>query len=174
VTWHDTTPGNSEIYFKRSLDGGANWTVNKRLTFNAGNSYASALAVDGSKIYTVWFDDTPGNYEIYFKKSFDGGANWRADKRLTNNTGASRYPALAVDGPNIYVVWFDVTPMNLEIYFKQSLNAGVNWTANKRLTNNTGRSEYPALAVDGSNIHVIWQDETPGNLEIYYKKGVLD
>jgi hypothetical protein len=29
------------------------------------------------------------------------------------------------------------------------------------------------IAVDSNNhIHVVWSDETPGNFEIYYKKGI--
>ncbi len=68
---------------------GDTWTTNKRLTNNAGASFYPAIAVDGSNIYVVWEDDTPGNPEIYFKKSDDGGATWTTNKRLTNNAGDS-------------------------------------------------------------------------------------
>ena len=54
----------------------------------------------------------------------------------------------------------------------QQLNAGT-WTATQRLTWNTGNSWYAAIGVDpGYNIHVTWNDNTPGNYEIYYRKGV--
>jgi hypothetical protein len=100
------------------------------------------------------------------------GDTWTTDKRLTYNAGSSSYPAIAVDGPNIYVVWYDGTPGNFEIYFKSSDDGGATWTT-KRLTNNAGSSYMPAIAVDGSNIYVVWNDLTPGNLEIYFKKGSL-
>jgi hypothetical protein len=30
----------------------------------------------------------------------------------------------------------------------------------------------PAMAIDSSDtIHVVWNDDTPGNTEIYYKNG---
>jgi hypothetical protein len=51
---------------------------------------------------------------------------------------------------------------------------GDTYTANKRLTNTFGDSEYPSIAVNDSNIYVVWEDYTPGNFEIYFKKGVLD
>ncbi|OGW51706.1 MAG: hypothetical protein A2Y81_09505 [Nitrospirae bacterium RBG_13_43_8] len=170
VVWHDYTPGIPEIYFKRSVDGGVTWKTDKRLTNNAGYSFFPAIAVDGSSIYVVWEDNTPGNYEIYFKRSVDGGVTWKTDKRLTNNAGVSYDPAIAVDGQNIYVVWYDDTPGNEEIYFKKSDDGGVTWKTDKRLTNNAGVSYDPAIAVDGSNICVVWYDETPGNYEIYFKK----
>jgi Neuraminidase (sialidase) len=77
--------------------------------------------VDGSNIYVVWADDTPGNGEIYLKKSDDEGATWAKKRRLTNTVGDSLYPAIAVDGSNIYVVWCDSTPGNGEIYFRKGV-----------------------------------------------------
>jgi hypothetical protein len=174
VVWSDDTPGNSEIYFKRSNDGGATWAANRRVTNNAGRSELPAIGVDGSNIAVAWMDDTPGNREIYFKQSIDGGVVWAASKRLTNNTGESYGPAIAVDGSNIYVSWDDDTPGNSEIYFKRSVNRGANWTATRRLTNNTGSSYNSTLAVNGPSIYVTWEDDTPGNSEIYFKNGVLD
>jgi WD40-like Beta Propeller Repeat len=171
VVWSDDTPGNKEIFFKRSNDGGAIWTANRRVTKNTGHSELPAIAMDGSNISVVWMDDTPGNREIYFKQSIDGGVVWAANRRLTNNTGESFAPAIAVDGSNIYVSWDDDTPGNSEIYFKRSVNRGVNWTAARRLTNNTGDSWNSALAVDGPNIYVAWEDNTPGNREIYFRNG---
>ncbi len=174
VIWvYTNTLGNDEIYFKKSVDGGDTWAPNKRLTNNTGYSRMPAIGADGSNVYVVWYDDTPGNWEIYFKKSVDGGAHWAPSKRLTNNTGNSRYPAIAVDGSNIYVVWMDSTPGKDDIYFKKSDDGGVTWTTNKRLTWNAGYSYDPAIAVDGLNIYVIWYDDTPGNWEIYFKKGIL-
>jgi len=170
VVWTDDyTPENQEIYFKKSGDGGITWTTNKRLTYTAGYSYAPAIAVDGSNIYVVWADDTPGNCEIYFKKSVDGGTTW-VTKRITNNAGWSGDPVIAVDGPNIYMAWEDDTSGNYEIYFKKSDDRGITWTTNRRLTYTTGYSYAPAIAVNGSNIYVVWEDSTPGNNEILFKK----
>src|SRR4030043_1661045 len=140
---------------------GDSWTGNKRLTNNAGSSSYPAIAVDGSNIYVVWEDNTPGNLEIYFKKSDEGGATWTTNKRLTNNAGYSYVPAIAVDGSNICVVWEDYTPGNYEIYFKKSDDGGATWATKKRLTNNAGDSQYPAIAADGSNIYVVGQNLIP-------------
>ena len=173
VVWENHTPGNRDIYFKKSVDGGITWTENKGLSNNEGYSWYAKMAVDGSNIYVVWSDDTKGNYEIYFRKSVDGGITWTKKKRLTNNAGGSWCPSIAVDGSNIYVVWEDNTKGNYEIYFRKSVDGGITWTKNKRLTNNEGVSGLPAIAVDGPNIYVVWEDYTPGNYEIYFKAGVL-
>jgi Tol biopolymer transport system component len=102
------------------------------------------------------------------------GDSWTTNQTITNTLGDSKYPAIAVDGSNIYVVWQDNTPdlSNEEIYFKRSVDGGVHWKTNKRLTNNAGGSWDPAIAVDGSNIYVVWQDYRLGNPEIYFKRSL--
>ena len=129
---------------------GDTWTTAKRLTNNAGYSESPAIALNGQNIYVVWRDSTPGNDEIYFKKSDNGGITWTTKERLSWNAGSSVFPVIAVDGSNIYVVWDDATSGNSEIYFKKSIDEGATWTASKRLTNNADRSFLPKIAVKNS------------------------
>jgi hypothetical protein len=116
VVWHDTTPGNDEIYFMKSANKGATWQPSLRLTNNSGYSTAPALAVKDSSVYVVWYDNTPGNFEIYHRTSTNGGADWQAVERLTKNSGSSASPSIGVGGSKIFVVWCDLTPGNYEIY----------------------------------------------------------
>ena len=81
-----------------------------------------------------------GTDEIYYKRSTDAGVNWGTDTRLTNNTADSWYPSVAVSGSVVHVVWDDNRDGNSEIYYKRSTDAGVNWGADTRLTNNTAYS----------------------------------
>jgi hypothetical protein len=170
VVWMDDTPGRYDIYYKQSLDNGATWSKSKRLTKNRGDSKAPDIAVSGDNVHVVWFDETPGNAEIYYRHSADNGATWGSDSRLTNNAGASRFAQVAVSGSDIHVVWQDTSKGNREIFYKQSNDSGSTWSGNKRLTSNKGNSCLPTIAVSGSNIHVTWMDETQGNFEIFYKR----
>jgi hypothetical protein len=68
VVWHESNSGNFEIYYKRSTDTGSTWTT-MRLTWNSGDSVAPDIAVDANgRIHVAWGDNTPGNYEMYYKK----------------------------------------------------------------------------------------------------------
>ena len=151
---------------------GDTWTASKRLTNNVGDSYLPAIAVNGSNIYVVWSNHTQGNNEIYFKRSVNGGVTWTANMRLTNSAGDSYLPAIAVNGSNIYVVWFEHTPGKNEIYIKRSFNGGDTWTPDKRIINNAGDAYPPAIAVNGPIIYVIWSDRAspPDSPDLHFKQ----
>jgi len=176
LAWYDTTLGNSEIYFRRSTNYGVNWGAAVRITTNTGYSaYPSvACSSNGQYVYLVWADDTPGNYEIYFKRSTNYGASWGTAARITINTGLSRYSSVACSstGQYVYLAWDDTTNWNFEIYFRRSTNYGVNWGAAVRITTNTGNSVVPSVACssNGQYVYLVWADDTPGNYEIYLKK----
>jgi hypothetical protein len=176
LIWTDNTPGNDEIFYMKSTDGGSTWTTAKRLTWNTGFSHSrkGCLSVDSlGRVHVVWHDKTPGNIEVFYKRSTNGGVTWEASKRLTWTSGDSCQPQITMDSNNdIHIVWYDWPPNNPEIYYKRSTNGGVSWFPSERLSWNSGFSFSPALAADSNNVvHVVWYDNTPGQSEIFYKKG---
>jgi BNR repeat-like domain len=173
VVWEDDTPGNWEIYHKKSTNNGATWSTTKRITWTAEETRGPAIALDSNRIlFVVWHDFTPGNAEIYFRRSTDEGSTWSAAYRLTWTSEYSEDPAIAIGSDNaIHVAWRDNTPGNEEIYYKKSTNLGKSWTPMKRLTWTSDWSQFANLAIDGGGaIHLAWDDPTSGNAEIYHKK----
>jgi len=173
VIWYDFTPGSPEIFYKKSTDGGSTWSGIKRLTWNLGWAAYPDITVDMSdNIHIAWRNDSP-NYEIYYKKSTDGGATWTGAKRITWDPGMSDYPAIITDiSNNIHLLWDDDKSGNKELYYKKSTDGGSTWSALQRLTWNSGDSDNAAVAYSpfSGHLHVVWEDDTPGNWDIYYKK----
>jgi hypothetical protein len=174
VVWGDDTPGNIEIYHKSSTDGGTTWTGANRLTWNPGSSRDPAIAIDSfDNVHVVWQDYTTGDYEIYYKKSTNGGSTWLATKRLTWNSSQSTDPAIAIDSSNnIHVVFDDDMFLKNEIFYKKSTNGGATWIT-ERISWNSGYSYAATVATDSSdNIYIVWYDfsATPGSAEIFFKK----
>ena len=171
VAWWDDTPGESEIFVKRD---GADFdpsTVN--LSNNPTNSNNPALAVSGSNVYVVWADNSLGNEDIFYKRSLDGGATFGAEINLSMNLGTSTVPSIVVSGDNVYVVWMDDTDGNFEIFYKRSLDGGASFVEpTENLSDNAGNSLSPVIASVGDIIHVVWQDNEPGNYEIFYRRSL--
>jgi hypothetical protein len=177
VAWEEYRDGpNGEIYFKRSVDAGASWSADTRLTNQASRSSSPSISASGSNVHVVWFDERDGNAEIYAKRSIDGGASFGADVRLTSDPAVSEYPCVLVSGPNVHVVWMDDRDGNTEIYAKRSTDGGTTWSGDARLTSDTARSTDPSVAATGAVLHVVWTDARDagvpydGNYEIYYER----
>ncbi|TRZ71201.1 MAG: exo-alpha-sialidase, partial [Bacteroidetes bacterium] len=172
VAWEDERNGFGDIYYKRSTDGGLTWGADTRLTNDPADQYDPCLSVSGSVVHVVWHDNRNGsnNNEIYYKRSTDSGITWEADTRLTNNSSESLYPTIASSGSKVHVVWEDYRDGNYEIYYKQSVDAGLSWGADTRLTNASNSSQMAFIALSDSVVHVAWNDKRDGNWEIYYKR----
>lgn len=99
---------------------------------------------------------------------------WEPDYRLTFSTGASilshnNQKCIESNSSTVHVVWYDSRDGNPEIYYKRSTDNGYFWLPDIRLTNNPYHSTNPSVALSGSSINVVWQDDRDLNWEIYYK-----
>jgi hypothetical protein len=90
-------------------------------------------------------------------------SQWQPDVRLTNNAALSltnQYTngrCVASSGDTVHVVWYDTRDgASPEIYYKRSIDGGVNWGADTRITNNIYYSSNPSVAVSGSVVHIVW------------------
>ncbi len=170
VVWHDRiTSGGT--YYKRSTDGGVSWGPDLLLRSNTVTLGSISLALSGSSVHVVWHENIGANYEIYYKRSTDGGTNWGTDTRLTVDSATSGYPCITASGSVVHVVWHDGRQgsSNFEIYYIRSTDGGTTWGAETRLTNNPAVSGYPCITSSGQAVHVVWNDVRDGNNEIYYK-----
>lgn len=172
VVWTDNRDANNEIYYKTSTDGGVTWGSETRLTNNSALSLTPSVAVSGTTVHVVWRDNRDGNYEIYYKRSTNGGVSWGTDIRLVNNSFDSGDPDLTVSGSNVYASWMDIRDSYWAIYIKRSTDAGITWSADERVTDNTNQPAFPNLSASGVNVHLVWQDYRDGNNEIYYKRSI--
>jgi hypothetical protein len=142
------------------------------LTNNTPLAGEASVAVSGSVVHVVWSDfrHLGLNFEIYYRRSTDGGVNWDPETRLTNDNAKSGVPSISVSGPNVHLVWLDNRDGNPEIYYKRSTDGGSSWGSDTRLTNDPFSSDEVSVAVSGSLVHVVWTDYRNGQIDIYYKR----
>jgi hypothetical protein len=154
----------------------AQWGPEVRLTDNALSSVTSfnnarCVAIAGSTIHVVWYDDRDGNTEIYYKRSTDDGTTWGADTRLTTDPSWSERPSVTVLGSTVHVVWYDGRLGPPRIFYKRSLDSGLTWEPDVSLTPAAGVGYHPSVAVSGSIVHVVWTDMSAGP-QIYYARSL--
>ncbi|MCK9400046.1 MAG: exo-alpha-sialidase [Bacteroidales bacterium] len=151
----------------------AQWEADFRLTddpFTSTNYSKRGLASSGDTVHMVWSDDRDGNYEIYYKRSVDGEQTWGNDVRLTNRPFNSQNAAITVSGSTVHVVWNDDGDLNYEIYYKCSEDGGDSWGEDFRLTDTPGLTQGPSITSSGSNIYLVYYDESEGWWEIFFQR----
>lgn len=62
----------------------------------------------------------------------------------------------------MHVVWDDERDANGEIYYIRSIDGGLNWGDETRLTNDSDDSWMRCITVSGSTVHVVWSDWRDG------------
>ena len=169
VVWQDNTTGNYDVYFAYSPDNGKTFESIRNLSKNNGTSELPQVTAQGNNVYVVWQDNTTGNYDVYFAYSPDNGKTFESIRNLSKNNGTSELPQVTAQGNNVYVVWQDNTTGNYDVYFAYSPDNGKTFESIRNLSKNNGTSELPQVTAQGNNVYVVWQDNTTGNYDVYFK-----
>ena len=125
--------------------------------------YAQIAAIDNS-VYLIWQESVKdnsneNNYDIYFKKSLDNGNTFSKSINLSNNTGFSEHPQIAVSKNGIFIVWADNTNSNnINIFFTKSLDNGTTFSEAINLSNNSKDSYNQEISASDGNVYVVWQE----------------
>jgi hypothetical protein len=130
TAWVENSDGNPEIYSKRSTDMGVSWGVNLRITNNSSVSIRPTISLFGTNAHIVWQDNIEGNDEIYHMYSTNGGADFSAGTRLTNDPDFSVYPCHTVSASGVHLIWRDFRSGNWEVYYKRNPTGNLVGTVN--------------------------------------------
>lgn len=160
---HIVYSDNDEIFYIRSTDGGLNFETPVQITYSPFESYSPSISCKNDTIHITWFDRRDGNYEVYYKNSFDNGSNWSVDKRITFDDSSSIYPFVLSENNYVYIFYQDNRSGDFNIYYRISEDYGSNFGDEKRLTEE--HSYYPRGDINNNYIHIVYRE---GN-DIFYK-----
>ncbi|HZV71133.1 MAG TPA: SBBP repeat-containing protein [Saprospiraceae bacterium] len=172
VVWMDRRDGNNELYYKRSINNGNTWGNDTRLTTNSSTSENPSLVIDFQTLHLAWNDKRDGQNEIYYKRSTNGGLSWTADTRLTNNAGESIKPSVAIADTLVHVIWEDLRNGTSEIFYKRSLNNGMAWGNDTKLSNSTTACYAPCISANGEIAFATWDDRRITNSEVFGRRTI--
>lgn len=158
------------------------------LTDNPNDSVYPEVAASENNVYAVWQDSTTSdlsnnNYDIYIKKSVDGGESFSVNSNssatdtttealnLSDNPGFSEHPQIAAYDEKVHVAWIDNSLGNKEILFARSIDNGTTFSEAINLSNTTNtNSRNLELSAFENNVYAVWLDEDEqGNGIILFK-----
>ena len=103
-------------------------------------------------------------------------AQWGPDVKLSTNEGSAglnenmgRCLIAATDA--VHVVWCDFTNNGQAIYYKRSLDRGLTWGVDTRISPSPGADSFPLLAQSGSNLHLAFlRSNSTAQAASYYRR----
>ena len=182
VAWTDERPGFNykQVYFSKSTDGGLTFTPDVLVNDTAGGiknhpHRNPSMAVDSAGVIYIAYDDGrngPGNYDIYFSKSTDGGFTFPNDVLVNDTIGDilnDTRPALALSkDSDIYISWNKAFQW---LYVSKSTDGGISFSPDVQVNDTITESWTNSMDVDGRGyVHIVWKDGRDGNANIYYSR----
>lgn len=165
------------------MEVGAGSASGKGISNDSGGSFSPMIAISpGGQVYVAWWNSGGGDDEIYVRR-WNGstweevGANSASGGGISNNSGNSRHPSIAV-APNgtPYVAWDDDSGGDTEIYVRRWNGSsweevGLGSATGGGISNNSGGSEGPSIAIAPNGTpYVAWDDDSSGSSEIYVRR----
>ena len=184
VLWEHTPGNNGGIFFTRSTDNGGTFSSIKNLGNNTGFNGFPQIAVSGNNVFVVWHDATHG---IFFTRSTDNGGTFGNPvilyKVKNEGIGSKVFGPRITTYPrsdNVYVVWHSgdikqharVKALISDAQYIRSTDNGATFGNVVNLSNYSGSSVNPQIAVSQNNVYAVWTNNVTGNEDIFFKKDV--
>ena len=152
-----------------ATDGTVLDTLGISVSTAAADQLYPAVAPGGSACLVVWQDYRSNAYDIYGARlGLDGSVLDPAGLAVSVASGPQEYPDVAWDGSGYLVVWQDKRSGGYDIYAARVSSTGtVLDPAGITISTATGDQLHPAVAFDGTNYLVVWQDYRSGSSDIY-------
>ena len=93
---------------------------------------------------------------------------------ISNDVAESRNPDISGYSKKVGIVWESCDELcspttKSDILYAESKNFGETWDDAINISNNAGNSINPQIVVSNSNIYVIWEDNSRGSSNIFFK-----
>lgn len=145
------------FYVARSVDAGANFAADLRLSAPDRAAFEARLASEGSNLHAVWRTSEG----ISYNGSPALGTNWRTPEVLVRGLedGVPQEPQLYADGGRVYVAYH---VLGNGVYLARSTDGGDTFPARTRLDVSGQATARPRLSGSHEYLAVSWQEGDAG------------
>lgn len=174
VLWDDGgTNDGSDLFFRRSTDGGRTFGPILRLTGTDAESEQQQLAVLGDSIYVLW-SECSFECEVWLRRSTDAGATFGSGVRVSQGPVRAFEPRMVVRDSRVFVSWTGQRPDRYEadIYLSLSVDGGATFAAPVNVSATEGDSRDARLVPEGAGVRLVWTEGYFGARDVYTRATV--
>jgi hypothetical protein len=170
--WVDTRRGNKDLGFRRSTDGGVNWSTFGFLVRSSFDESDPSLALDGNTALLGWVDRRHGNQDVAYRRSADAGQIWAGLTFLVRAPTLESSPTATVDGTTgtVLVGWMDNRDGPQDLAARRSTNHGASFAGLTFMVRAPTDDVQPNLRVSGQAALLTWVDTRNVNQSISYRR----
>ncbi len=188
TVWSDDSVGGiDDVFFTKSNDGGRVFDLPINLSQNEGSSAFPRLAVSESNVYVTWYDYSPGQSDIFFAKSNDGGKSFDVTN-ISDTPMPSYNPWIAAFSNYVYIVFndggrsailelpdgttrvVDISTGDEELVILVSQDFGETFEFTN-LSNSKNKFSWNArLKISDSKVFVSWNEMVTNQSDVFFSK----
>ena len=151
-------PGQINITVFRSTNAGVSWTRSVPDVVSTGASYATSsvttVASDNAgTLILVYSGSTAAgaNGKVWIRRSIDSGATWSAAAEMTTFAGGADATSVAAAGNPVVagqftITWMDARGGGWNVWQSGSLDGGLTWSADAKVSDATSGAAYKTSA----------------------------
>ncbi len=187
----DRTDAANSVAVSRSADGGKTWATHFviQTPANQGTGLfndkewigADPSDPTGNTAYVTWTQFQGSSSAIVISKTTDGGLTWSAPQRVSNTYTNDQGSTVVVStAGTVYVTFETFNGSTDAVAFAVSTDGGATFTTRliapvsdipSPLPGATFRDDsFPALALDGSTLHVVWSNWNGTDADVVYMR----
>jgi hypothetical protein len=170
IVWQDNRDSRQSIYYKRSLNGGLNWSADELISGAIGNCNNAVIFAAGNKVHVAFISYSTvitTNYFVYYKRSTNAGNDWASAYKVAEMPDYELHnPSIAVTENYVHLSWqLKFGSSTSCINYRRSTDDGATWGTNQQLSVGDFRG-IPSICASGNNVLIVCSDNQYGDMEI--------
>ena len=161
----------SLIVYSKTANGDATWSTPQQVTPNLFNQ-GSVVCIDpDGNVHVVWnsYNAALGKDGVAYAMKPNGSDTFGATRFLAVDDDikdplvwaefrTNSFPAFALDGNNLYVVWSNWNARNADIVYLHSTDGGLTWSSPKTIGGGASDQFFPWIGANKGKVFVSYMD----------------
>ncbi|MBN1672259.1 MAG: exo-alpha-sialidase [Kiritimatiellae bacterium] len=152
----------SDVHYRRSLDGGQTWDEVQALTELRDRKMYPVVDVSGTIVRVAWVWDTALGKQICFARSQDSGVRWFHQTQVTHSSDLANLCGMAQSEEILHLIWQETGKAGRNVFQSVSDKTGGSWSPKRNITcapSPVNEGAAFVTAGEGRRLHIVFASD---------------